>query len=62
MRKHRNVLLCGQTGVGKTMLAQALANEAARKGFDVLFVTAHRMLSHLGAGRADGSEERRLLT
>lgn len=60
VRQHRNLLICGQTGVGKSHLAQALAQEAARQGFDILLTSAHRMLSHLHAGRADGSEGRRL--
>jgi len=60
VRKRRNVLICGQTGVGKTHRAQALANEAARQGFDVVCTDAHQMLLHVHAGRADGSVERRL--
>jgi DNA replication protein DnaC len=60
VRQRRNVLICGQTGVGKSHLAQALAHEAARKGFDVLFVSAHRMLAHLHAGRADATYDKRL--
>jgi len=60
LRQHRNVLICGQTGVGKSHLAHALAHEAVRKGFDVIFTTAHQMLVHVHAGRADGTYERRL--
>jgi DNA replication protein DnaC len=60
IREHRNVLICGQTGVGKSHLGQALAHEAARKGFDILFTAAHQMLVHINAGRADGSYEKRL--
>ncbi len=60
IHEHRNVLICGQTGVGKSHLGQALAHEAARKGFDILFTSAHQMLLHINAGRADGSYERRL--
>jgi DNA replication protein DnaC len=42
-------------------LAQALAHEACRRGFDVVFISAPRMLGHLHGGRADGTYERRLL-
>lgn len=60
IRQRRNCLVLGQTGVGKTHLAQALSHEAARKGFDVLFTTAHRILLHLQAARGEGHYERRL--
>lgn len=60
VRQKRNLLICGQTGVGKSHLAQALGQEAARQGLDVLFVNTQKMLQHLNGGRADGSWERRL--
>jgi DNA replication protein DnaC len=60
IRQHRNALIVGQTGTGKTHLAHALAHEAARQGFDVLFTGAHQMLLHINAGRADGSYPQRL--
>jgi DNA replication protein DnaC len=46
--------------VDKTHLAQALAHEAARQGFEVLYTTADQLLRHLHAGRADDSTDKRL--
>jgi DNA replication protein DnaC len=60
IQRKRNVLVCGPTGVGKSHLAQALAHEACRQGFEVLFINTHKMLSHLQGGRADGTFERRM--
>jgi DNA replication protein DnaC len=60
VRQHRNLLICGPTGVGKTHISQALGLEAAKQGFDVLFVSAQKMLQHIHGGRADGSLERRV--
>jgi DNA replication protein DnaC len=47
-------------GRAKSHLAQALAHEACRQRFDVLFVNTHKMLQHLHSGRADGTWAKRL--
>lgn len=60
--QHRNLLICGPTGVGKSHLCQALGHEACRRGYDVLFVSTHKMLAHLNGARADGSYDKRLQT
>jgi DNA replication protein DnaC len=54
-----NVVIAGPSGLGKTHLAEALAHEAARKGYDVHCERASKVLSYLNAGRGDGSFERR---
>jgi DNA replication protein DnaC len=60
IEKHENVLIQGPAGVGKSHLAQALGHEACRRGYDVVFTNASRMLAHLHGGRADGTHDRRL--
>lgn len=57
--EHRNALICGPTGVGKSHLAQGLAHESCRHGYDALAVSTHKLLAHLNGGRADGSYDRR---
>jgi DNA replication protein DnaC len=58
--RKENVLLLGQTGVGKSHLAQALGHRACLVGHDVLYLPAHQMLASLRAARADGSFDRKL--
>ena len=60
VQRHENVLVYGPCGVGKSHLAQALAHEACRRGYEVLFVTTAKMLQHLAGGRADGTRHQRL--
>lgn len=46
--KHRtNVVFLGSSGLGKTMLAQNLVHEAARKGHSAVFIEAVDLLSQL---------------
>jgi DNA replication protein DnaC len=60
IEKRENVLIYGPCGVGKSHLAQALAHEACRRGFEVLFVATAKMLQHLAGGRADETRPQRL--
>jgi DNA replication protein DnaC len=61
IRRHDNCLLTGPTGVGKSYLACALAHQACRDGWRVLYVRASRLFAELSIARADGSFGRRLL-
>ncbi|WP_454829768.1 IS21-like element helper ATPase IstB [Paraburkholderia xenovorans] len=54
------ILIAGPTGTGKSHLAQALGNCAARQGRDVVFATQTRLLNSLQAARATGTYERNL--
>lgn len=59
--RSENVLLVGQTGVGRSHIAQAIGHRACRAGYQVLYISAHDMLTQLRASRADGSVDRRML-
>lgn len=60
LRHGHNVLITGATGVGKTWLACALAQQAARCGFSVLYLRAPRLLEELRIAHGDGTFSRRL--
>ena len=58
---HRNVLITGPTGVGKSYLACALGNFAARAGYTVLYLRAPRLFESLQQSRGDGSHLKTLI-
>ena len=60
LRHGHNVLITGATGAGKTWLACALAQQAARSGFSVLYARAPRLLEELRIAHGDGTFNRRL--
>jgi DNA replication protein DnaC len=60
IRHARTVLITGATGTGKTWLACALGQQAARSGFSVLYTRTTRLLQELQTAHGDGSLGRRL--
>ncbi len=60
VRNAHNVIITGQTGVGKTWMGCALAQQAARSGFTVLYTRATRLLQELQIAHGDGTFTRRL--
>jgi DNA replication protein DnaC len=55
-----NVVLVGQNGTGKTMLAQNIAHQALIAGQTALFTTAGQLLGDLSALDSDSALRRRL--
>jgi DNA replication protein DnaC len=60
IRNHEDLVITGATGLGKTWLADALANQACREGFSAYHVRVSRLLEELRVARADGSYVREL--
>lgn len=57
---HRNCLITGPTGAGKTYVACALANKACREGYSTLYTRMSRLLGDLSNARRDGSYQQQL--
>jgi DNA replication protein DnaC len=55
IKKHRNLIITGPTGVGKTYLACAFGISACRKGISTCYVRLPRFLQEVKVARADGS-------
>jgi DNA replication protein DnaC len=52
--KHRNILITGPTGAGKSWLACALGNKACREGYSVSYKRSLRLFNELSLARVDG--------
>ena len=61
VHEHRNILITGCTGTGKTFLAEAFAHKACLKGFTALSVRLSRFLEELVQAKAEGGYSKRLL-
>lgn len=52
---HQNVIVTGETGLGKSYLACALGQKACREGFSVVYRRASRLYDELAQAHADGT-------
>ena len=55
---HQNVIITGATGVGKTYIACALAQQACRKGYRAIYRRVPRLFHELALVHADGTYPR----
>src|ERR1035437_8632938 len=60
--QHRNILVSGAAGIGKSWIACALGNQAARDGISVLYKRLSRLLDELAVARLHGRQARALKT
>jgi len=54
IKKHRNLLITGATGAGKTYLACAFGHEACRNGYRTRYYRLAKLFDELALGRGDG--------
>lgn len=60
IKNHRNLLVIGPTGVGKTFLARALGHQACLLGFSCLFLRTPRLFPEIALARETGKASRLL--
>jgi len=60
IENHQNVVITGKTGVGKSYLACALAQQACRKGYRAMYRRTPRLFDELRIAHADGTYPRLL--
>lgn len=61
IRNHQNVIIIGPTGIGKSYLAEALAQKACREGFTALYYRSSRIFRDLAIARGDGNYSKLLI-
>jgi DNA replication protein DnaC len=60
VRRHENVVLVGQTGLGKSRILQSVGQAACVQGYRVRYATSATLLKEFTAALADGTYDRML--
>jgi len=60
VRRHENVILVGQTGLGKSRILQSVGHAACVQGYRVRYATSAKLLREFTAALADGTYDRML--
>jgi DNA replication protein DnaC len=58
IKEHRNILMVGPAGTGKTYLATALSHKACQEGYRAQYTRISRLLPKLSVAKGDGSYEK----
>ncbi len=56
----QNIFILGESGVGKSHIAQALGHQACRNGIEVMFDNTYQLFDWIYNGRGDGTHKKRL--
>jgi DNA replication protein DnaC len=56
----QNIFILGQSGVGKSHIAQGLGHQACRNGHEVMFYCTYQLFEWIYNGRGDGTHKKRL--
>ncbi len=61
IKKKKNVLITGSTGIGKSYIASALGHQACSLGYKVMYEHTSKLFARLKMGKADGSYTKEIM-